>query len=51
MKNAIIPLSFFLETDDLGWDNGWDLRVSNKPSSSGVPRYQTFEDYEVLQKK
>ena len=50
MKNAIIPLSFFLETDDLGWDNGWDLRVSNKPSSSGVPRYHTFEDYEVLQK-
>ena len=50
MKNVIIPLSFYLELDDLGWDNGWDLRVHGKPSSSGVPRFHTFEDYEILQK-
>lgn len=50
MKNVIIPLSFYLELDDLGWDNGWDLRSEGKPSSSGVPRFHTFEDYEILQK-
>ena len=50
MKNAIIPLSFYFELDDLGWDNGWDLRCVGKPSSSGVPRHHTIEDYEVLQK-
>ena len=43
-----IPISFVIEMDDVGWDNGRDLRLSGKASRSGIPRDHATEDYEVL---
>ena len=43
-----IPISFVLEMDDVGWDNGRDLRLSGKASRSGLPRYHAKEDYEAI---
>lgn len=43
-----IPISFVIEMDDVGWDNGRDLRLSGKASRSGIPRNHEPEDYEVL---
>jgi len=43
-----IPISFVIEMDDVGWDNGRDLRLSGKASRSGLPRHHAVEDYEVL---
>ncbi len=49
MKNNVtIPKAWVLEFDDVGWDNGRDLRLSKKASRSGLPRYHALEDYEVL---
>ena len=49
MKNSIkIPKAWVFEYDDVGWDNGRDLRLSKKASRSGLPRYHALEDYEVL---
>ena len=43
-----IPVSFVIEMDDVGWDNGRDLRLSGKASRSGLPRNHVPEDYAVL---
>ncbi|MBO7303825.1 MAG: hypothetical protein J6V09_01190 [Clostridia bacterium] len=43
-----IPISFVLEMDDVGWDDGRDLRLKGKASRSGFPRNHTLEDYEFL---
>ena len=43
-----IPISFVIEMDDVGWDNGRDLRLSGRASRSGIPRDHAVEDYEVL---
>lgn len=43
-----IPVSFVLEMDDIGWDNGRDLRLSGKASRSGLPRNHALEDYQFL---
>ncbi len=43
-----IPISFVIEMDDVGWDDGRDLRLSGKASRSGLPRHHAVEDYEVL---
>lgn len=43
-----IPISFVIEMDDVGWDNGRDLRLQGKASRSGIPRNHEPEDYEVL---
>ena len=49
MKNSIkIPKAWVFEYDDVGWDNGRDLRLQKKASRSGLPRYHALEDYEVL---
>ena len=48
MKKAIIPTALIVELDDVGWDNGNDLRVQGYASRSGLPRYHALEDYEVL---
>ena len=45
-----IPLSAVLELDDVGWDDGRDLRLSGKASRSGIPRHHALEDYELLDK-
>ena len=50
MSNVIIPISIVLEFDDLGWDNGRDLRLVGKASRSGLPRNHAMEDYEVIQR-
>ena len=43
-----IPKAWVLEFDDVGWDNGCDLRINKKASRSGIPRYHTLEDYKLL---
>ena len=49
MNNSIkIPKAWVFEYDDVGWDNGRDLRLQKKASRSGLPRYHALEDYEVL---
>ena len=45
-----IPIAWVLEFDDLGWDDGRDLRLNKKASRSGIPRYHTLEDYELVAK-
>ena len=49
MKDKIrIPLPFVLEMDDVGWDEGRDLRLQGKASRSGLPRRHAIEDYEMI---
>ena len=48
MQNVKIPLSFILEMDDVGWDDGHDLRIAGKASRSGLPRRHALEDYEQI---
>ena len=48
MQKVKIPLSFILEMDDVGWDDGRDLRLSGKASRSGLPRNHALEDYEMI---
>jgi hypothetical protein len=49
MQNKVmIPKAWVLEFDDVGWDNGRDLRLSGKASRSGLPRYHALEDYQQL---
>ena len=51
MKNSVkIPIGFVLEMDDVGWDDGRDLRVIGQASRSGLPRYHAIEDYEFLKR-
>ena len=45
-----IPLAAVLQLDDVGWDDGRDLRLSGKASRSGIPRHHAIEDYDVLDK-
>ena len=48
MEKIKIPFPFVLEMDDVGWDNGRDLRLAGKASRSGLPRYHAIEDYEMI---
>lgn len=48
MVNIKIPVSTILEMDDVGWDNGRDLRLIGQASRSGLPRYHALGDYEFL---
>lgn len=50
MSSFKIPISFVLEMDDVGWDDGRDLRLVGKASRSGIPRNHEVEDYEFIQK-
>ena len=43
--NVKIPISYVIEMDDVGWDQGHDLRMLGQASRSGIPRYHTIEDY------
>ena len=45
-----IPMAFILEMDDVGWDNGRDLRLIGQASRSGLPRHHSVEDYEFLKR-
>ena len=49
MENCVkIPKAWVMEFDDVGWDNGRDLRLQKKASRSGLPRFHALEDYELL---
>ena len=43
-----IPIGGILQLDDVGWDNGRDLRLIGQASRSGLPRYHALGDYEFL---
>ena len=43
-----IPIGGILQLDDVGWDNGRDLRLIGQASRSGLPRYHALEDYQLL---
>ena len=43
-----IPNAWVIEFDDVGWDDGRDLRLWKKASRSGLPRYHALEDYQLL---
>jgi len=43
-----IPIGGILQLDDVGWDNGRDLRLRGQASRSGLPRYHALEDYQLL---
>ena len=45
-----IPMAFILEMDDVGWDDGRDLRLKGQASRSGLPRHHAVEDYEFLKR-
>ena len=48
MENIKIPVATVIEMDDVGWDNGRDLRLKGQASRSGLPRYHALGDYEFL---
>ena len=43
-----IPLGGVLQLDDVGWDDGRDLRLRGQASRSGLPRHHALEDYQLL---
>lgn len=47
-ESVRIPVGCVLQLDDVGWDNGRDLRTIGQASRSGIPRFHTKEDYELL---
>ena len=48
MNRVKIPIAPIVEMDDVGWDDGRDLRLVGKGSRSGMPRNHALEDYEIL---
>ncbi|MBE6645479.1 MAG: hypothetical protein E7612_08935 [Ruminococcaceae bacterium] len=48
MKNVKIPVALQFCFDDVGWDNGRDLRLRGQASRSGIPRRHAIEDYKML---
>ncbi len=47
-SKVIIPMSFVLEMDDVGWIDGRDYTEEGKASRSGLNRDHCIEDYEYL---
>lgn len=43
-----IPVAIQFCFDDVGWDNGRDLRDRGQASRSGIPRNHAIEDYKML---
>ena len=48
LNKFTIPLGVILQFDDVGWDDGRDLRFWGKASRSGIPRNHALEDYQLL---
>ena len=49
MQNKIVlPVALQIVTDDIGWFNGRDIRCSDGPSRTGMPRTHCAEDYAML---
>ena len=47
-KLLTIPVAIQFCFDDVGWDNGRDLRALGMASRSGLPRRHAMEDYKML---
>ena len=48
MDRICIPIALQVCFDDIGWDEGRDLRLLGKASRTGMPRKHTYEDYEAV---
>ena len=49
MENRVaLPVALQIVTDDIGWFNGRDIRCSDGPSRTGMPRRHCAEDYAML---
>ena len=48
MDKIIIPIALQVCFDDIGWDQGRDLRLLGQASRTGMPRNHTYEDYEAV---
>lgn len=48
MSNIKIPTALILVVDDVGWHNGRDDRLNNRPSRSGLPRFHHKNDVLAL---
>ncbi len=48
MERICIPIALQVCFDDIGWDEGRDLRLLGKASRTGMPRNHTYEDYEAV---
>ncbi len=49
MENKVVlPVALQIVTDDIGWFNGRDIRCSDGPSRTGMPRKHCAEDYAML---
>lgn len=49
MENLIIPVAIQICLDDVGWDNGTDMRAGGGQSRTGMPRLHAYEDYEAVE--
>ena len=47
-ENVKIPVALQFCFDDVGWDDGRDLRALSRASRSGIPRHHAIEDYKML---
>ena len=48
MERISIPIALQVCFDDIGWDNGADLRLRGQASRTGMPRHHVYEDYEAV---
>ena len=47
-QRIVLPVALQIVTDDIGWFNGRDIRCSDGPSRTGMPRKHVAEDYAML---
>lgn len=48
MERICIPIALQICFDDIGWDQGRDLRLLGQASRTGMPRNHVYEDYEAV---
>ena len=48
MEGIRIPIALQVCFDDIGWDEGSDLRLRGQASRTGMPRRHVYEDYEAV---
>ena len=48
MERICIPIPLQVCFDDIGWDQGRDLRLLGRASRTGMPRNHVYEDYEAV---
>ena len=47
-SRVVLPVAMQIVTDDIGWFEGRDIRCSDGPSRTGMPRRHCAEDYAML---